>query len=111
MAGTRDWCHFAARVNRSALHRRLKEGQLGYEDEKYSYVAAAATGHLARPASGRIVRHPVFRKGIVSLQVCSRDDGLGPRLVSKRQGPAYRQARDAEWGDAWPPASDPPDGR
>ncbi|MEU7866936.1 small ribosomal subunit Rsm22 family protein [Dactylosporangium sp. NPDC049140] len=93
-----DWCHFAARVNRSALHRRLKDASLGYEDEKYSFVAA-----LKAPAQspGRIVRHPVFRKGLVTLQVCRPDTSVGPVLVSKREGPRYKAARDAEWGDAW----------
>ncbi|MER7276624.1 small ribosomal subunit Rsm22 family protein [Dactylosporangium sp. NPDC000244] len=96
----KDWCHFAARVNRSALHRRLKDASLGYEDEKYSFVAA-----LKAPAGapGRVVRHPVFRKGLVTLQVCRPDTSVGPVLVPKREGPLYKAARDAEWGDPWPP--------
>ncbi|WP_433076117.1 small ribosomal subunit Rsm22 family protein [Dactylosporangium sp. CA-052675] len=96
----RDWCHFAARVNRSALHRRLKDASLGYEDEKYSFVAA-----LKAPegAPGRVVRHPAFRKGLVTLQVCRPDTSVGPVLVSKREGPLYKAARDAAWGDPWPP--------
>ncbi|MEO3776704.1 small ribosomal subunit Rsm22 family protein [Micromonospora sp. B11E3] len=101
LSGTADWCHFAARVNRSALHRRLKDGQLGYEDEKFSYVAAARRQPL--PVAGRILRHPTFRKGLVTLQVCARDAGARQELVSKRQGDSYRRARDAEWGDVWPP--------
>jgi len=99
MTGT-DWCHFSARVNRSALHRRLKEAQLGYEDEKFSYVAAT---RQATAAAGRVVRHPGFRKGLVTLQVCRPDTTVGPVLVSKREGPVYKAARDAEWGDRWPP--------
>ncbi len=101
----KDWCHFAARVNRSALHRRLKEAELGYEDEKFAYVALTRqpTG-----AAGRVVRHPAFRKGLVTLQVCRPDTTVGPALVSKREGPAYKAARDAEWGDPWPVTQDPP---
>lgn len=96
----RDWCHFAARVNRSALHRKLKEAELGYEDEKFAYVAV--TRQAGASANGRVVRHPVFRKGLVTLQVCGPDTTVGPTLVSKREGQTYKAARDAEWGDPWP---------
>jgi len=99
LAGTRDWCHFAARVNRSALHRRLKAARLGHEDEKYSYVAAAPG--RGTPAAGRVLRHPQYRKGLVTLQVC-QESGVAPVPVSKSQGELYRAARDAGWGDAWP---------
>ncbi|GGJ00311.1 rRNA methyltransferase [Alicyclobacillus cellulosilyticus] len=36
-----DWCHFAARVARSRVHRHVKQGELAYEDEKFSFLAAA----------------------------------------------------------------------
>ncbi|WP_218027257.1 small ribosomal subunit Rsm22 family protein [Nocardia vaccinii] len=96
-----DWCHFSARINRTSLHRRLKGGELGHEDEKFSYVVASRTPH--RQAPGRILRHPLKRKGLVTLQVCTADEGVVPTLVSKRQGETYRRARDVQWGDAWPP--------
>ncbi|MGA5194769.1 small ribosomal subunit Rsm22 family protein [Streptomyces exfoliatus] len=95
-----DWCHFAARVSRSSLHRKVKGGSLPYEDEKYSYVAA--TREPAAPTVSRITRRPQIRKGLVLLELCG-PEGLGRENVTKRHGPLYKQARDAEWGDSWPP--------
>nr|WP_200823127.1 small ribosomal subunit Rsm22 family protein [Actinacidiphila yanglinensis] len=97
-----DWCHFAARVPRSALHRQVKGGTLPYEDEKFSYVAATRAA-AAAPAPARIVRHPQTRKGQVLLDLCAASGDLTRTTVSKRQGPLYRAVRDARWGDPWPP--------
>jgi ribosomal protein RSM22 (predicted rRNA methylase) len=97
----RDWCHFSTRVARSALHRQLKGGALAYEDEKFSYVAAAR-GAVAARCAARIVRHPLTRKGLVSLRLCTTD-GLRTQPVAKSAGAAYRAARDASWGDCWDP--------
>ncbi|GAA3227066.1 small ribosomal subunit Rsm22 family protein [Dactylosporangium siamense] len=99
----KDWCHFSVRVNRSALHRKVKDAALGYEDEKFAYVAVT---RQPTEQQGRVVRHPAFRKGLVTLQVCNPDTTVGPTLVSKREGPTYKAARDAEWGDRWPPHSE-----
>ncbi|MGW3114102.1 small ribosomal subunit Rsm22 family protein [Streptomyces sp. NPDC001091] len=99
-----DWCHFAARVSRSSLHRQVKGGSLAYEDEKFSYVAA--TRLPADPAPARVVRRPQIRKGQVLLDLCEADDRLSRTTVTKRHGDLYKAARDAEWGDAWPPAGD-----
>ncbi|MER7534630.1 small ribosomal subunit Rsm22 family protein [Streptomyces sp. NPDC097704] len=95
-----DWCHFSARVSRSSLHRKVKGGSLPYEDEKYAYVAAVR--FPATPTTGRVVRRPQIRKGQVLLELCA-PEGLGRETVTKRHGPLYKQARDAEWGDSWPP--------
>jgi ribosomal protein RSM22 (predicted rRNA methylase) len=103
-----DWCHFAARVNRSSLHRRLKGGSLPYEDEKFAYVAAVRPGVAGVPAGGRIVRRPQKRKGQVLLELCTAADGLRPATVTKRHGADYRLARDAKWGDAWPAGREQP---
>ncbi|MER7947137.1 small ribosomal subunit Rsm22 family protein [Streptomyces sp. NPDC096079] len=95
-----DWCHFSARVSRSSLHRKVKGGSLPYEDEKYAYVAAVR--FPVTPAPSRITRRPQIRKGLVQLELCG-PEGLGRDTVTKRHGPLYKQARDADWGDAWPP--------
>ncbi|MFJ6795589.1 small ribosomal subunit Rsm22 family protein [Streptomyces sp. NPDC091268] len=102
-----DWCHFSARVSRSSLHRQVKGGSLAYEDEKFSYVAA--TRFPVEPAASRITRRPQIRKGLVLLELCGPQGGEAPGLtrvnVTKRHGDLYKAARDADWGQAWPPAT------
>ncbi|MFE0109492.1 small ribosomal subunit Rsm22 family protein [Amycolatopsis sp. NPDC059019] len=95
-----DWCHFSARLSRTGLHRQLKSGTLGFEDEKFSYVAASP--EAAKLPEARIVRHPRKRKGLVVLDLCTAGATLTETTVSKRHGALYRAARDVEWGDAWP---------
>jgi len=96
MAGG-DWCHFSERVDRTSLHRRLKGGTLGYEDEKYSYAAVSKT-HTNLPNS-RVLRHPLKRSGHVVLTLCTANEGLKQETVSKRTPEAYKLARKLEWGD------------
>lgn len=93
-----DWCHFAARVERTAFHRRAKAAALGHEDEKYSYVVASKLPGAAAPA--RLVRHPFIQKGHIQLQLCT-PEGLEQLTVSKKHKAAFRAARKARWGDEW----------
>jgi ribosomal protein RSM22 (predicted rRNA methylase) len=99
-----DWCHFSARVSRSSLHRRVKGGSLPYEDEKFAYVAAAR--FPVTPVPARVVRRPQIRKGQVLLDLCETEERLQRATVTKRHGDLYKAARDADWGDGWPPAGD-----
>jgi ribosomal protein RSM22 (predicted rRNA methylase) len=95
-----DWCHFAARIERSSRHRQLKGGSLGYEDEKFSYVAATKIP-FPLPAS-RILRQPLRHSGHIVLKLCT-PEGVQYPTVSKKMGALYKQARKAEWGDTFPP--------
>jgi ribosomal protein RSM22 (predicted rRNA methylase) len=92
-----DWCHFAARVERSSLHRRIKDAELGYEDEKFSYAALAREA-VALPRA-RIIRRPHYAPGLIELRTCT-GAGLATQPVTKRDREAYRAARHAGWGDA-----------
>ena len=98
MAAAGDWCHFAVRLERSAAHRRLKQGALGYEDEKFSYLVAGRAP-VELPAA-RIVRHPLVRPGHIQLTLCTVR-GLEQSTVTKSEKEAYRRARRAEWGSPW----------
>jgi ribosomal protein RSM22 (predicted rRNA methylase) len=102
-----DWCHFATRLQRSASHRRAKGAELSWEDEKFSFVAAARLPAVDLPGS-RVIRRPRQRKGLVVLDLCVEDGTHQRQAVGKRYGPTYREARKLSWGDRWeappPPA-------
>lgn len=102
MSGS-DWCHMAVRLDRSRVHRAAKGVELGYEDEKYSYVVAGPAPAERPP--GRVVRHPLIRKGLVQLQVCAEVPAITTVPVPKSRGAQYRAARDVQWGDPWPRSS------
>ena len=104
MLAKRDWCHFAARLDRSRLHRDVKGGEMSYEDEKFSYVVARRTVEAGdgNVRDARIVRHPRQRKSLVSLQLCTPAGTAVEQLVAKSAGLAYRFAREARWGSTWP---------
>ena len=74
----------------------LKEAKLGYEDEKYSYLAVSAN----RPCMpvARLVRSPRLHKGHVRLRLCEAG-GLTERVISRRDGEVYKRARQVRWGE------------
>jgi ribosomal protein RSM22 (predicted rRNA methylase) len=94
-----DWCHFSQRLSRSAQHRLAKDGELGYEDEKYAYLIFAREP-VALPEA-RILRHPQRHSGHVKLELCTRE-GLKTETISRKHGQRYREAKKAEWGDVVP---------
>jgi ribosomal protein RSM22 (predicted rRNA methylase) len=100
----KDWCHFSERLARTSLHRQLKGGDLGYEDEKYSYVVVSKTPCLL--PQNRVLRHPMKRSGHVVLNLCTGESGLKQLTVSKRNPELYRQAKAVDWGSIFPSTSD-----
>lgn len=95
-----DWCHWSVRVPRSRLHRLLKGGDAPYEDEKYCFLALSRTPVV--PAAARVLRHPGIFPGRIDLSLCT-PSGILAESVRKREKERYRAARDAAWGDAFPP--------
>jgi len=96
-----DWCHFAARVQRSSTHRQLKGGSLGYEDEKFSYVVASKSPY-SLPES-RVLRHPIHHSGHVQLKLCT-SEGVKEPIISRKMGKLYKQMKHIEWGSPFPPS-------
>ncbi|MGB7978220.1 MAG: small ribosomal subunit Rsm22 family protein [Chlamydiales bacterium] len=92
-----DWCHFSARIERTRLHRALKEGTLGYEDEKFCYLIVSKKP--GNSSIARIVRHPLKLSGHVRLTLCNSQGLIEEKTVSRKDQALYRWARNAEWGD------------
>ncbi len=86
-----NWCHFSVRLPRTSLHRRIKKGSLGFEDEKFSYLVASKKPFS--PEGMRVVRHPLKRKGHVILDLCTKEGLI--QLASTKH-------KKAKWGDLIP---------
>ena len=99
-----DWCHFACRVARTRLHKQLKDADVPYEDEKYSYVAFARIPQdspltISR-ASSRVLRHPYITKGQIDLTLCT-PNGIEKTTVRKRDGDTFKRAKKCKQGDSF----------
>jgi len=93
-----DWCHFAARVARSRLHRLAKAAELSWEDEKFSYLAVSR--RPASAAAARVIARPRKGSGRVTLKLCRQDGSAGEQLFSRRDGEVFKRAWRSDWGTA-----------
>jgi ribosomal protein RSM22 (predicted rRNA methylase) len=93
-----NWFHFSERVARSTLHRKIKFGTLGYEDEHFSYLIAS---RFTFPVSGvRVVGRVRANKFQVEVPVCA-DKGELKQLIFSRKGHSkeYKESKKLKWGD------------
>ena len=93
----KKWCHFSVRVERSKLHRQVKQdAALPYEDEKFAYIVVSR--HMPVMPSYRLIGHPRGTKAVES-DVCS-SSGEVKHLTIKKSHPQHKAFRKAQWGDA-----------
>lgn len=92
-----DWCHFSVRFERTSLHRRIKEAELGYEDEKFCYVVVAKHKF---PSESRVIKTSQKNSGHVLIKLCT-EHGIIDKLVSKKDGELFKKAKKIEWGEAY----------
>ncbi|MGZ9097933.1 MAG: small ribosomal subunit Rsm22 family protein [Micavibrio sp.] len=97
LTGSAAWCHFSVRVERSRLHRALKDGALGYEDEKFSYIALSR--EKVELPMRRVIGHPSGSK-VVQVQVCNKTGTAETAQIAKSHDD-YKAARKLSWGDAF----------
>lgn len=102
------WCHFNVRLERRGLHRLVKGGELGYEDEKFSYLYfSRAPQPPAAPM--RLLSNPHRVSRHINLDVCNAKGEREAIFMNRRDTPYHLRhaARQLEWGFAWDPASVP----
>jgi ribosomal protein RSM22 (predicted rRNA methylase) len=92
-----NWCHFYARVQRRALQKEIKQGTLGYEDEKFSYLFFSKEPPEQKEVS-RILRKPIVLPLKISATVCSYTGQEEEWTLSKRD-PRFKEAKKWRWGD------------
>jgi ribosomal protein RSM22 (predicted rRNA methylase) len=92
-----DWCHFAQRLPRSRAHMQMKDAEVPFEDEKFSYVVLTRTPLAHRPY--RVLAPPIVGKAEITAKLCA-PDGLVSAKVPRRDKAAYARARRWRWGDA-----------
>lgn len=90
-----DWCHFSIRLPRSRIHKTIKNAEVPFEDEKFSYLIAARTG--APHCSARIIAPVTHGKAGHSCRICSAS-GVETRRVAPRD-PAFKAAKKWSWGE------------
>ncbi|MBM3191746.1 MAG: hypothetical protein FJZ63_03715 [Chlamydiae bacterium] len=86
-----DWCHFSQRLPRSPLHRLVKEGSLGFEDEKFSYVIISKS--LPSPKGERVLRPPLKRGGYIEWKACTPFEGVIDRKTFKKNKELFQKAK------------------
>lgn len=91
-----EWCHFGVRLERSFEHRFAKEGALGYEDEKFSYVILSKQ-EAALPLR-RLLKDPARRKGHTIVTLCT-SHGIERAVFTKKNKEEYKAVNKLSWGD------------
>ena len=92
-----EWCHFAQRLPRSRDHMILKEADVPFEDEKFSWVALSRAPVANR--GSRVLAPPHVGKAAITAKLCT-SGGVAQASIPRRDRAAYANSRRWRWGDA-----------
>lgn len=92
-----DWCHTTCRVARTKIHKILKNADVPYEDEKFSYIAVSKND-IEKADYSRVLRHPKIESGKITLQICTKS-GISEKIVTKKEKDLFKIARKLKCGD------------
>ncbi|KAJ3364383.1 Methyltransferase-like protein 17, mitochondrial [Allomyces javanicus] len=105
---TRDWCHFAQRMQLPHKTQLVRKTPTNIDDVKFSYLILRKTlstdsSSTAPSPHPRVLSPPMKRGGHVLLDVCAPTGQAARLVVPKSMGKdIYKDARKVGWGDQWP---------
>ena len=98
-----DWCSFSVRVERSKLHKMLKQGESPFEDEKFFYMAIGKEQIInnnkeekSNENEFRILRHPNIGNSRITFKVCN---GEISEITLTKKHSEYKSAKKLNNGD------------
>lgn len=85
-----DYCQFYARVERSALHKQIKDATLSYEDEKYFYLLIQKDD--VKTNKSRVLRRPRFAPNMIEHTLCTAE-GVVKKVYTKKDKEQFKKAK------------------
>ena len=91
-----DWCHSIVRVERSKVHKFVKDADVPYEDEKFSYIAISR--EKIDNSGARILRHPNISSGFIKVKVCNNGN-IEEKTITKKEKDLFKKVKKLKCGD------------
>lgn len=92
-----DWCHFQVRLSRSKLHKLVKNADVPFEDEKYTYLIISKEKKDVNYS--RILSRPTILNGRVELKTCTKCGEIKTTTITKKDKDSYKKVRKLNSGD------------
>ena len=93
-----DWCASSVRVQRSKIHKYLKDAEVGFEDEKFTYIAISKEKIENLKDGYRILRHPKIENGRVTIKVCKNGE-ISEKIITKKDKELFKTVKKKNIGD------------
>ena len=92
-----DWCHSICRISRNKAHKLLKDADVPYEDEKFSYISFSKQ-EFNKIEFSRILRHPIIETGKITVNTCSAE-GIKTEIITKKEKDKFKKLKKSKCGD------------
>lgn len=97
-----DWCASSVRVQRTKIHKYLKDAEIGFEDEKFSYIAINTNKENLdiNKKLKRILRHPKIQNGRIDVKTCLQGE-IKEEVITKKNKEEFKLLKKKNVGDVF----------